>query len=107
MKFPKGEKCSGYASFNGRGNNLRLDGTKGWIDFQSAFSYRGVACETSRGSMHYSQVNQQALQMDDFADCVITGRKTGVPGELGRRDIKVIEAIYEAARTGKRVKTGL
>ena len=107
LEFPKGEKSSGYTSFNGRGNNFRLDGTKGWIEFRSAFSYRGIGCETSRGPMNYSQVNQQALQMDDFADCVITGRKTGVPGELGRRDIRVIEAIYEAARTGKRVKTGL
>ena len=42
--------------------------------------------------------------MDAFADCVLTGRPTGVPGELGRRDIAILMAIYEAARTGKRVK---
>ena len=107
LEFPKGEKCTGYTSFNGGGNSLRLDGTKGWLDFRSAFSYRGIGCETSRGPMNYADVNQQALQMDDFAECVMTGRKTRVPGELGRRDIKIIEAIFEAARTGKRVKTGL
>jgi hypothetical protein len=27
-----------------------------------------------------------------------------VPGELGRRDLQIITAIYEAARTGKRVQ---
>jgi len=42
--------------------------------------------------------------MDDFADCILTGRDTSVPGELGRRDIQIITAIYEAARTGKPVK---
>jgi len=41
--------------------------------------------------------------MDDFADCLLTGRETPVPGEMGRRDIRIVQAIYEAARTGKRV----
>lgn len=107
LEFPKGEKCTGYTSFNGGGNSLRLDGEKGWLELKSAFSYRGVTGETSRGAMNYADVNQQVLQIDDFADCVINKRKTGVPGELGRRDVRIIEAIYEAARTGKRVKTGL
>ena len=41
--------------------------------------------------------------MDDFADCILTGRKTEVPGEMGRRDMQIVTAIYEAARTGQRV----
>jgi predicted dehydrogenase len=41
--------------------------------------------------------------MDDFADCILTGRNTP-PGELGRRDMQIINAIYEAVATGKRVK---
>jgi glucose-fructose oxidoreductase len=105
MEFPKGEKLDGFTSFNDRGNDFRLDGNKGWIDFKGqAFSYRGVACETSRGALKFEAVSQQAGQLDDFADCVITGRKTTVPGELGRRDIQILTAIYEAARTGQRVK---
>ncbi len=105
MEFPKGEKLEAFTSFNNNGNNFRLDGKKGWMDFKGqAFSYRGITCETSRGALNYSPVSQQAAQMDDFADCVKTGRKTTVPGELGRRDIQILMAIYEAARTGKRVK---
>ena len=41
--------------------------------------------------------------MDDFADCILTGRESEVNGEMGRRDMKIITAVYEAARTGKRV----
>jgi predicted dehydrogenase len=48
-------------------------------------------------------INQQAAQMDDFAACVAAGRDAIVPGEMGRRDMVIIEAIYEAAGTGKRV----
>jgi len=46
---------------------------------------------------------QQAAQMDDFADCVLNGRNTSVPGELGRRDMQIVTAIYESAKTGKPV----
>src|SRR5438045_3649917 len=56
------------------------------------------------GARYFAAINQQAAQMDDFADCILSGRNTPVPGELGRRDLQIITAIYEAARTGKRVK---
>jgi predicted dehydrogenase len=42
--------------------------------------------------------------MDDFADCILSNRETPVPGELGRRDMAIIEAIYSAAATGRRVQ---
>lgn len=54
--------------------------------------------------MDHPQVNQQALQMDDFAKCAQEKQPGKVPGEMGRRDVKILMAIYEAARTGKRVE---
>lgn len=104
MEFPGGEKCEGFSSFNKGANQFRVEGTKGWFQLQPSFSYRGVRAETGRGPLNYAVVNQQALQMDDFATCVMTGQKTRVPGELGKRDVQIMTAIYEAARTGKRVK---
>ena len=105
MEFPNGAKADAVTSFNQSMNQFRLEGKNGWFDFKSqAFSYRGLTCETSRGPLSYEIINQQAAQMDDFAECIRTGRKTPVPGELGRRDIKIITAIYESARTGKRVR---
>jgi glucose-fructose oxidoreductase len=104
MDFPNGAKLDAVTSFNQSTNQFRLEGEKGWVDFKQAFSYRGIAVETSRGPLNYPPTNQQAEQMDDFADCVLTGGATPVPGELGRRDLQIIQAIYEAARTGKRVR---
>jgi len=104
MDFPNGAKLEASTSFNANANRLRAEGKQGWIDFSQAFSYRGLVCNTSRGPMTFPTINQQAAQMDDFADCVLTGRETPVPGELGRRDIKIISAIYESARTGKSVR---
>ena len=104
MDFPNGARCEAVTGFNHRSDQFRVEGSKGWLNFKDkAFTYRGAVCETSRGPLSYAAINQQAAQMDDFADCILTGRKTPVPGELGRRDMQIITAVYEAARTGKRV----
>ena len=105
MEFANGAKCDAVTSFNHSSDKFRVEGAKGWMDFQQhAFTYRGIVCETSQGPLNLPAINQQAAQMDDFADCVLTGRDTPVPGELGRRDIQIITAIYEAARTAKKVQ---
>ena len=105
MDFPDGAKCEAVTGFNHRADTFRIEGNKGWMEFKEhAFTYRGMVVETSRGPLNYTAINQQAAQMDDFADCILTGRKTNVPGELGRRDMQIITAVYEAARTGKKVK---
>ena len=105
MDFPNGARCEAVTGFNHRADKFRVEGAKGWLDFKErAFTYRGAVCETSRGPLQFPAINQQAAQMDDFADCILNGRKTPVPGEMGRRDIRIITAVYEAARTGKRVK---
>jgi predicted dehydrogenase len=42
--------------------------------------------------------------MDHFAECILTNRQPHTPGEEGLQDHRVMEAIYEAARTGRTVK---
>ena len=107
MDFPNGAKCEAVTSFNHSSDRFRIEGNKGWLEFKEhAFTYRGIVCDTSRGPLNYPAINQQAAQMDDFADCILRKHPTPVPGELGRRDIKIITSIYEAARTGKRVTVG-
>ena len=60
--------------------------------------------KNSRRKLSFRQVNQQARQMDDFALAIKNNRPTPVPGEMGRRDVKLLQAIYEAMRTRKRVE---
>ena len=38
--------------------------------------------------------------MDDFALAIIDKRPTPVPGEMGRQDMKIIEAIYQIHGNG-------
>ena len=51
----------------------------------------------------FAPVDHFAAEMDDFADCILTGRQTRVPGEEGRRDVRIMTAIYQAAASGKTV----
>jgi predicted dehydrogenase len=53
--------------------------------------------------MDFPEVNQQAVQMDDFAICLKNKEKSRIPGEMGLRDVQIITAIYESASIGKKV----
>ena len=45
-----------------------------------------------------------ALEMDHMSDCVMQNKEPLTPGEEGLRDLTLMMAIYEAARTEKTVK---
>lgn len=107
MEFPGSVIGKGEASYSHGANYLRANAQNGWFRLRPAFSYGGLHGETSKGAMHFPNVTQQTLQMDDFAYCVLNNKESRVPGEMGLRDMKIITAIYEAARTGKRVELNL
>jgi glucose-fructose oxidoreductase len=105
LEFANGMIAEGTTSYEGRLSRIRAESPKGWIDLQNAFAYAGIRGATSAKTLSFvPPVNQQALQMDDFAQCVMQNRPTRVPGEMGLRDLKIIAAIYEsAANDGKRI----
>jgi predicted dehydrogenase len=84
-------------------NKLRAEADNGWFELDPAYEYKGIKGETSNGKMDFPQVNQQARQMDDFARAIKENRPTPVPGEMGRQDVKILQAIYQSMRTGKKV----
>jgi predicted dehydrogenase len=47
--------------------------------------------------------------MDGFAELILEGKQPVVPvdGEEGLKDLKIIDAIFEAVKTGKKVKLSL
>ena len=49
-------------------------------------------------------VDHFQAEMDHFSSVLMAGGDPLTPGEEGLRDLRVIEAIYEAARAGKPVK---
>lgn len=104
MEFPSGLIAECETSYAQEMNLLRAEAEEGWFQLEPAYEYSGLKGKASDGPLDFPEVKQQALQMDDFASCVLNNRKSKVPGEMGLRDVKILHAIYEAARTGKKVR---
>ena len=102
LEFPGGTKAKGETSFNKRYGFLRAQAEQGKFELEPAYGYRGQKGNTPKGPMNLAQVNQQALQMDDFAQCIMQNKATRVPGEMGMKDMKVIDAIFRSVKSGKR-----
>lgn len=102
-EFPGGILANGNTSYAANLNHLRVESINGWFELSQAFRYGGMAGTTSKGSLNFPEVNQQALQMDNFADCILHNKPTRVPGEMGLQDVKILQAIYQAAETGNKI----
>jgi predicted dehydrogenase len=107
MEFPNGVVALCETSYSQEFNILRADTTRGFFQLQPAYEYRGLQGETSVGPMDFAKVNQQARQMDDFAQCILENRESIVPGQMGMRDVEILMAIYQAAESGDRVELNL
>jgi predicted dehydrogenase len=107
MEFPGNIIAECRTSYAEELNLLRAEAENGWFQLKPAYEYKGLAGDTSKGKIKLPEVNQQALQMDGFANTVLTDTPSKVPGEMGLRDVKILLAIYEAARTGKKVPLNL
>ncbi|MDO7884501.1 Gfo/Idh/MocA family protein [Hymenobacter cheonanensis] len=108
MRFADGTLADCRTSYaENMPGRLRADAASGWFELEPAFGYGGLAGKTSKndGLLNLPNINQQAAQLDDFAQCVLQNKPTRVPGEMGLRDVQLLAAIYRAAETGQLVST--
>jgi predicted dehydrogenase len=118
MRFPNGILATGSASWNySLQNYYRVVGTRGWYELDPATSNANLRmfASTERTPRQgqpgrvveermFPNVDQLPLMFDHFSDCVRTGAQPLIPIDDGLRDLEVIEAVYESARTGRTVK---
>ena len=107
LKFPSGVMANCTSSYAAGANRFWAAAERGSFELSPALSYHGLHGRTvspdGPKEMEFPDIDQFAAEMDDFADCILNGRKTRVPGEEGRRDLRIITAIYEAAASGKAI----
>lgn len=105
LKFPSGAIADCGTSLGKGMNDLRINCENGWYGLSPFQSYSGIRGKTSDGKiLNQSIPNQQARQMDNDALAIKENKAVKVPGEEGWRDIRIVEAIYESARTGRSVR---
>jgi predicted dehydrogenase len=106
MAFASGLKTKCRTNYEkGDANDFLVTAEKGTFGLKPAYGYGGVRGTRSDGQdIRLPSLNQFAAEMDDFAQCIMNKKPSKVSGEEGLRDVKIMMAIYESARTGKSVK---
>jgi predicted dehydrogenase len=106
MTFPGGLKTKCHTSYErGDANDFLVTAEKGTFGLKPAYGYNMARGMRSDGqAINIPSGNQFASEMDDFAQCIMNKKPSKVSGEEGLRDLKIMMAIYESARTGKPVK---
>lgn len=109
LRFPSGALAQCTSSYGYAGQNrIRVIGTKGWAELEPATSYTGLRMRVKKGNAleerDMPQRDHFALEMDHMSDCLMNNKEPLTPGEEGLRDLRIMMAIYEAARTGKTIK---
>jgi predicted dehydrogenase len=104
--FPGGAMASCLSTYTM--NNLDrffLNGDKGFAELQPSTGYGPIKGRTNKGELTHPHITHQTVQMDEMAGIILQDKKPIVPvdGEEGLKDLKIIDAIYLAAKTGKRV----
>jgi glucose-fructose oxidoreductase len=83
-------------------------GTKGSIEANPAYGYsEPLAYTITLGDRDQRKqgprVDQFAAELNYFSECVLRGRDPEPSGEEGARDVRIIDALYESARTGESI----
>ncbi|WP_346237238.1 Gfo/Idh/MocA family protein [Niabella insulamsoli] len=104
--FESGVTASCLSTYNM--NNLDrffLNGEKGFAEMRPSTGYGPIKGKTHKGEINAPVVVHQTVQMDEMAAILLDGKKPLVPvdGLEGLQDLKIIEAIYKAAATGKKI----
>ena len=106
LGFPSGAVASCLSTYSM--NNLDrffLNGEKGFAELQPSTGYGPIKGRTNKGELQFPHITHQTIQMDEFAAILLDGKKplVSVDGEEGLRDMRIIDALYTAVRTGKKV----
>jgi predicted dehydrogenase len=105
MEFADGAVARCRSSYGERVSTFRAEAEHGWARFEEpAFYYDEPFLTTSLGPTNFPKVNHQVAQLDGMALELLEGRPSLAPGEMGRRDIAITDAIYAAAKSGQRVQ---
>ena len=83
-----------------------LNGDKGFAELHPATGYGPIKGRTNKGELNNPHITHQTVQMDEMSAMILENKKPVVPldGEEGLKDLKIIDAIFQAVKEGRKVK---
>jgi len=106
LEYADGRKSIHWSSYGKNGNHLKMATAEGSLEIERAYGYSGQSGVTPVGKMSFEDVFQQTRQIDGQLLAIHRRNANVVPGEMGRRDIRLINAVMESADSGKSVELG-
>ncbi|GEO06671.1 glucose-fructose oxidoreductase [Adhaeribacter aerolatus] len=107
LGFPGGAVASCLSTYTM--NNLDrffLNGEKGFAELFPATGYGPIKGRTHKGELTGPHTTHQTVQMDEMAAIIFDNKQPVVPvdGAEGLKDLKIIDAIFQAVKTGRKVE---
>jgi predicted dehydrogenase len=110
LRFPQERMAIFTCSFGSAGiGYYSLVGSKGHLRLENAYEYRldskcVVTIDGRRTEKAFKAGDQFAPELIYFSDCILNNRAPEPSGREGSADVRVINAIYESARTRRSVQ---
>ncbi len=104
--FPSGAIASCLSTYAMNGlDKFFLNCDKGFAEMQPSTGYGPIKAHTNKAELTHEHKTHQTVQMDEMAGIILEGKQpvVAVDGEEGLKDMKIIDAIYKAVKTGKKV----
>jgi predicted dehydrogenase len=108
--FPGGAVASCLSTYSMNGlDKFFLNAENGFAEMQPSTGYGPIKGRTNKGELMQPHVTHQTVQMDEMAGIILEGKQPVVPvdGEEALKDLKIIDAIYAAVKSGKKIKLEL
>ncbi len=108
LRFPSGAIAQLMTSYDSSGSNLsEVRGDSGTLIMDPATGYSGHKMRIEGRERREFSLGDPTVQfsgmLDHFADAIRDDAAIRTPGEMGLRDIRLMEAIYAAAETGRTI----
>ena len=110
LRFPGDRLAQFTVSFaTADTSEYRIVGSEGSVRADPAYELAsGLALHVTRGGktrkLRFGKRDQFAPELLYFSDCIVAGRDPEPDGAEGLADVRVIEALYRSARTGRSVR---
>ncbi|MFT3867531.1 MAG: Gfo/Idh/MocA family oxidoreductase [Nibricoccus sp.] len=109
LRFPRGKLGAFTISFDAASmSRAEVVGSKGSLVLEPAYEYEEglkqvVTIDEKPETKKFPKTDQFAAEIEVFSNCIVNGREPEPSGEEGIADLRVIDAIFESAATGRAV----
>jgi glucose-fructose oxidoreductase len=110
LRFPDEKLATFVCSFGAADASIcHVVGTTGRIELRNAYEYvepieMQMTVEDKETKRKFPKRDQFAPELLYFSDCILRNKKPEPSGEEGLADVRVVEALYQSAKTGRPVK---